>query len=75
MVHEAKAMKERKPSVFREVYPINEPYVYAAVVRQPNTQKMLYEVIEPTLLEEEETQLKEIKALLMEEITVNFKEL
>ena len=75
MVHEAKAVKEKKPSVFREVYPINEPYVYAAIVRQPNTQKMLYEVIEPTLLEEEETQLKEIKALLMEEITVNFKDL
>ncbi|MCK5593322.1 type II/IV secretion system ATPase subunit, partial [Candidatus Bathyarchaeota archaeon] len=68
-------MKERKPSMFREVYPINEPYVYAAVVRQPNTQKMLYEVIEPTLLRGEETQLKEIKSLLMEEITVNFKDL
>jgi flagellar protein FlaI len=75
MVHEAKAVKEKKPSVFREVYPINEPYVYAAVVRQPDTQKMVYEVIEPTLLEEEETQLKEIKALLMEEINVNFKDL
>lgn len=75
MVHEAKAVKEKEPSVFREVYPINEPYVYAAVVRQPNTQKMLYEIIEPTLLEEEKTQLKEIKALLMEEINVNFKDL
>jgi len=75
MVHEAKAVKKKEPSVFREVYPINEPYVYAAVVRQPNTQKMLYEIIEPTLLEEEETQLKEIKALLMEEINVNFKDL
>lgn len=75
MVHEAKAVKGKKPSMFREVYPINEPYVYAAVVRQPNTQKMLYEVIEPTLLEEEEAQLKEIKALLMEEINVNFKDL
>ena len=75
MVHEAKAVKEKKPLVFREVYPINEPYVYAAVIRQPNTQKMLYEIIEPTLLEEEKTQLKEIKALLIEEISVNFKDL
>jgi flagellar protein FlaI len=75
MEHEAKAVKGKKPSVFREVYPINEPYAYAAVVRQPNTQKMLYEVIEPTLLEEEEAQLKEVKTLLMEEINVNFEDL
>jgi flagellar protein FlaI len=65
----------KKPSVFREVYPIHEPYVYAAVVREPNTQRIRYEVIEPTLLKEEENQLKEIKALLIEEIDVNLKDI
>jgi flagellar protein FlaI len=69
------SVQEKKPSVFREVYPIHEPYVYAAVVREPNTQRIRYEVIEPTLLKEEEDQLKEIKAILIEEIDVNLKEI
>lgn len=65
----------RKPATFREVYPIREPYIYAAIVKDPETQKIRYEVIEPTLHEEEERQLKEIKKLLMEEIDVNLKEI
>jgi len=69
------SVQEKKPSVFREVYPIHEPYVYAAVVMEPNTQRIRYEVIEPTLLTEEEDQLKEIKAILIEEIDVNLKEI
>jgi len=66
---------EKKPSVFREVYPIVEPNVYAAVVRDPVTQKMRYEVIEPTLLKEELQYLDEIKALLMEELNVSVRDL
>ena len=73
---ESKAVQGKKPSVFREVYPIHEPYVYAAVVREPNTQRIRYEVIEPTLLKgEEESQLREIKAILIEEIDVNLKDI
>ncbi|MDH5419839.1 MAG: hypothetical protein OEX06_05860, partial [Candidatus Bathyarchaeota archaeon] len=75
MKGESKSVQEKKPSVFREVYLIHEPYVYAAVVREPNTQRIKYEVIEPTLLKEEEDQLKEIKAILIEEIDVNLKEI
>ena len=72
----AKIVPERKKtSVFREVYPIHEPYVYAAVVTEPNSQRIKYELIEPTLLEEEEHQLKEIKDILIEEIDVNLKEI
>ena len=66
---------ERKASVFREVYPIQEPYVYAAVITDPNTQQVKYELIEPTLLKEEERQLEEIKELLVAEIDVNLKEI
>jgi len=66
---------EKKPAVFREVYPIVEPTVYAAVVRDPVTQKMRYEVIEPTLLKDEQQHLDEIKTLLMEELNVSFKDL
>jgi flagellar protein FlaI len=61
--------------VFREAYPIEEPFVYAAVIRDPNTQKIRYEIIEPTLLREEEEQLKEIKSLLREELDVTPKDL
>jgi type I site-specific restriction-modification system R (restriction) subunit len=67
--------KAKKPAVFREVYPIQEPYVYAAIVKDPETQKTRYEVIEPTLQKEDENLLKEIKSLLMEEIDVNLKEI
>jgi len=75
MKGKSNSVQKKKPSVFREVYPIHEPYVYAAVVREPNTQRIRYEVIEPTLLKEEEDQLKEIKAILIEEIDVNLKEI
>jgi len=66
--------KERKPTVFKEVYPIQEPYVYAAIVRDPETQKIRYEIREPTLSMEEEERLKEVKNILMEEIDVNLKD-
>jgi len=75
MKTKSKPIPERKTSVFREVYPIHEPYVYAAVVTEPNSQRIKYELIEPTLLKEEENQLKEIKDILVEEIDVNLKEI
>jgi len=66
---------KKETSVFREVYSIQEPYVYAAVVKDPETQKIRYQIIEPTLLDEEAQMLKEIKEILMEEIDVNSKEI
>jgi len=67
--------EDKKPSVFREVYHIQEPYVYAAIVKEPSTQKVRYEVIEPTLKEEERRRLQEIKHFLMEEVDVSLKEI
>lgn len=61
--------------MFREAYPIQEPHVYAAIVKDPYTQEIRYKVIEPTLEEEERKQLDEIKHLLMEEIDVSLKEI
>lgn len=75
MTTKTKAIPERKSTVFREVYSIEEPYAYAAVVTEPNTQRIKYELVEPTLLKEEEKQLKEIKHILVEEIDVNLKEI
>ena len=68
-------VKKRELSMFREVYPIQEPYVYAAIVMDPETQKVRYTVIEPTLLKEETSILKEIKGILMEEVDINLKEI
>jgi flagellar protein FlaI len=65
----------RKPASFKEAYPIQEPYVYAAIIKDPETQKTRYEIIEPTLHEDEEERLKEIKTLLMDEIDVDLKEI
>jgi len=73
--HESDVTVEKKPSVFREVYPIMEPTVYAAVVRDTVTQKIRYDVIEPTLLKEEQQYLDEIKTLLMEELSISVKDL
>ena len=65
----------RRPAAFREAYPIQEPYIYAAIVKDPETQKTVYKIIEPTLQEEEEKRLQEIKTFLMEEVDVNLKEI
>ena len=75
MKTDSKQIHARKASIFREVYPILEPYVYAAVVSEPKTNRMKYELIEPTLLEDDENRLKEIKEILIEEIDVNRKEI
>jgi len=70
-----KRKRTKRPSAFREVYPIDEPYVYAAVVSDPITQTTRYEVVEPTLLEEEREQLQEIMDILIDEIDVSLKEI
>ncbi len=75
MKTEPETVEKRKLSMFREVYPIEEPYVFAAVVRDPITQKIRYQVIEPTLREREKEQLREIKNLLVEEIDVSLEDL
>ena len=75
MEPEVEIVEKKRPSVFREVYPINEPYAYAAIVKEPDTQKIRYEVIEPTISRDEITQLEEIKTLLMDEVDISLKEI
>ncbi len=65
----------KKTTAFREAYPIQEPSVYAAIIRDRETQKISYEVIEPTLQKEEEKQLREVKAYLIEEVDVDLKQI
>jgi flagellar protein FlaI len=64
----------KQPATFQEVYPLQEPYVYAAIVKEPETQKTFYQIIEPTLKKEEEKYLTELKTFLMEELDINLKE-
>lgn len=61
--------------MFQEIYAIREPYVYAAIVREKETQKMRYEILEPTLDPKEIYYLNEIKTFLMDELDVNMKEI
>jgi flagellar protein FlaI len=65
----------KKPTMFKEAYPIQEPYVYAAIIKDPETQKTHYEIIEPTLQKDEEKHLKELKNVLMEEVDVSLKDI
>lgn len=65
----------KKPIAFQEVYPLQEPYVYAAIVKDKENQKTHYEIIEPTLQKDEEKYLQEIKNFLMDEINVNLKDI
>jgi archaeal flagellar protein FlaI len=59
------------PSSFKEVYPLIEPYAYAAIAREPKTGGMLYFVIEPTLLGEEKVLYEKLRSILIEELDVD----
>ncbi|MCJ7714003.1 hypothetical protein MUO66_06055, partial [Candidatus Bathyarchaeota archaeon] len=61
--------------MFQEIYAIHEPYVYAAIVREKETHKIHYEILEPTLDSKEIHYLNEIKIFLMDELDVNMKEI
>jgi flagellar protein FlaI len=63
------------PSSFKEVYPLIEPYAYAAIAREPKTGGMLYFIIEPTLLEEEKAFYSKLQAILVEELDVDVRKI
>lgn len=62
-------------SSFKEVYPLQEPYSYAAISRDPKTGGLRYLVIEPTLRENEKQLLSKIKNVLMEELKADLRAL
>jgi len=53
VVEKPKPGVNEAPTSFKEVYPLIEPYAYAAITHDPKTGGMLYYVIEPTLSEED----------------------
>jgi flagellar protein FlaI len=63
------------PSSFKEVFPLIEPYAYSAITHDPATGGMLYYVIEPTLLEEDNAYSRKIRRLLIEELDVDLRKI
>ena len=63
------------PSSFKEVFPLIEPYAYAAITHDPATGGLLYYVIEPTLLESDKVVLDKIHSLLVEELDIDVRKI
>ena len=60
---------------FKEITPLREPHVYAAISTDPETMGLKYIVMEPTLTELEKKALKAIKDVLFQVLDVDLKSL
>lgn len=58
-----------------EVFPVSKPFSYAILVKDPLTHEVVYEVVEPTILEEEREQFEMIRTFLIETLDVIMSEL
>lgn len=67
--------RSRAVQVFKEVYPVVEPYAYVAIAQDPETGQLRYVVMEPTLFEREVEVLRRISSILFDELDVSAKEL
>ncbi len=63
------------PTSFKEVYPLVEPYAYAAITHDPKTGGMLYYVIEPTLSEQDKQYYAKLRSILTEELDVDVRKI
>jgi flagellar protein FlaI len=75
LVEKEKPGSLQVPTSFKEVYPLIEPYAYAAITRDPKTAGMLYYVIEPTLLEEDKGYYSKLRSILTEELDVDVRKI
>ncbi len=60
---------------FKSTYPIEEPYVYAAILEDPATKEVTYKVIEPTLTPDDKKLLEKLKKIFLDELDVDITEL
>ena len=74
-IPEAGARRTRPSMVLKEAYPLRRPYSYAAIKRDPITEEIIYEVIEPTLTEGEQKLLKVMKEKMLDELKVDLESL
>lgn len=64
-----------KEAIILESYPLNEPYAYAKIVRDPFRGNLTYIVKEPELTHEDFVHLQRLKEILMEVLDVNMMKL
>jgi len=57
--------------ILKEAYPLRRPYSYAAIKRDPVTEEIIYEVVEPTLNEGEKKALEILKKRLLDELKID----
>ena len=58
-----------------DFYPLNEPYAYTKILKNTDTLKKYYKVIEPNLLEDEKKALNFIWETMMKSLTIRLDEL
>jgi len=69
----AQLMPEKAKETFKEHYPLLMPYSYAAIVENTKDE-IKYLVLEPTLTSADETWIREIKDILLDELSLSSKE-
>ena len=57
-------------SAFRDFYPVNPPYGYVGIVVEEGTGRLLYRAVEPSMEENEQWILKEIKDSIIERMDI-----
>ena len=67
---QAEENKEKPPLVFKEFYPVNDPFGYVGIQIDKETGKLQYLTIEPTMTDEEKRILARLKTILKEEANV-----
>ena len=75
VVEKPKPGANEAPTSFKEVYPLIEPYAYAAITHEPTTGGMLYYVIEPTLRDEDKQHYERLRSILTEELDVDVRKI
>ena len=68
-------MKMESEGQFKSTYPIEEPYVYAAILEDPVTKEVTYKVIEPTLTPEDKILLEKLKKIFLDELDIDISEI
>ncbi|KYH37908.1 MAG: Flagella-related protein FlaI [Candidatus Bathyarchaeota archaeon B23] len=61
---------KREGLIFKEFYPINPPFGFAGIQIDEKTGALRYLVVEPTLTEEEDSILREVKRRLIDRIDI-----
>jgi archaeal flagellar protein FlaI len=56
-----------------ETYPLNEPYAYASIVLDPESQRLTYKILEPVLSEFESSMRAKLREIMIDELEVDLR--